>query len=181
MGSVFRYISDEAMHESDLGNCQHCDRDGVVSYDYRGEIVDPKLASDVELAEEEPGVFAACAECILGGNLKKDDYETSRMRPLVDAFAAGNEQILIAYHKIPHIPLMMQDEDWPICCGDWCEYVGYPSDYDQSVKVPDNYIFWQRSPSSQKLGFPLKPESLREVCLFGCLHCSKSFFIWQPT
>lgn len=181
MGSTFRYISDAAMEESDLGECQHCESPGIPSYNYRGEIIDPTLAANSELASKDNGIFAACAPCIHGGNLRKDEYELGRVRPIIDSFASDRIAAVRSYHLIPHIPLMMQDEDWPMCCGDWCEFIGNPPDYEASVRVPFEYQFWDHRPVNRKRDYELRPESLREVCLFRCLSCPRTYFIWQPT
>src|SRR5689334_13176110 len=108
MGSIFRYIADDALEDSDLGECQHCERPTVPSYKYHGEIIDPGLAANPALAAEEREIFAACADCILGGNLRKDDYELKQIRPIIAAFAKDGESAIRRYHQIPHIPLMMQ-------------------------------------------------------------------------
>lgn len=169
------------MTASRLGECQHCERDGVPAYDYTGRIVDPELAANVELAREDDAIFAACADCIHGGNVRKRPYELERMRPIANRFAPDANAALDSYHLIPHIPLMMQSEDWPMCCNDWCEFTGNPPDLNVSVRVPVENEFWDRGPSEFDSGFELQPESLREICLFRCLTCSKTYFIWQPT
>ena len=64
MGTTFRYIAETALESSGLGECQCCERAGVVSYNYRGEIADPSAAANPQLADEEPEIFAACADCI---------------------------------------------------------------------------------------------------------------------
>lgn len=181
MGATFRYIAETALESSELGDCQCCERASVVSYAYRGEIVDPSAAANPQLAEEDPAIHAACADCINDGLVRKDDYEISEIQSVINAFANNKEKVIDQYHQIPHIPLMMQREDWPMCCGDWCEFTGVPADYDESVKVPAQHQFWERRPVDPHWDFELRPESLCEVCIFQCLSCDKSYFIWQPT
>lgn len=181
MGATFRYIADSALEESDLGECQHCERPSIPSYAYRGEIINPQLAANVELASEDNEIFAACADCIHAGNLRKDDYELSQIQGIVNSFATDRELAIRNYYLIPHIPLMMQREDWPMCCGDWCEFIGNPPDDNASVRVPFEYEYWKTRPMKQAFDHELRPESLREVCLFRCLSCPKTYFIWQPT
>jgi hypothetical protein len=181
MGTLFRYIADSALNESGLGECQHCERPTIPAYKYNGLIVDLSRAANPALAAEDNVIFAACADCIHGGNLRKDDYELRQIQPIIVAFANDSESAVRNYHLIPHVPLMMQREDWPMCCGDWCEFIGNPPDYDASVRVPSEYQFWNRQPVNRAFGFDLRPESLREVCLYRCLTCPKKYFIWQPT
>ena len=51
--------------------CHHCETESAPIYDFFGEIVDPDLAADPQLARDEPEVSELCAECILGGNIRK--------------------------------------------------------------------------------------------------------------
>lgn len=125
MGTSFRYIAETALKPSGLGDCQCCERAGVVSYDYRGKIVDPAAAANPKLAEEEPEIHAACADCISGGLVQKDDSAIGELKGIINAFAGDKATATQQYHRIPNIPLMMQHDDWPMCCGDWCEFVGY--------------------------------------------------------
>lgn len=184
MGSVFKHIADTALQPTELGPdepCQHCQRDDVVVYDYIGRIIDPTRAADVALATDDNEIFAACADCILGGNLQKNASEIDDVRRVVNRFAADPKAALAAFSETPHIPLMMQDSDWPICCGELCEFRGNPANYDESVLVPARNQFWDRQPTDWQSDFDLRPEALREVCLFKCQSCEKTYFIWQST
>ncbi|MCC9656698.1 CbrC family protein [Rhodopirellula halodulae] len=181
MGITFRYIADIALEPSELGECQCCERAAAVSYNYRGEIVDPSAAANSKLAEEEPEIYAACAGCINAGLVRKSEYEIADIQKLINRFASDKQDAVKQYHRIPHIPLMMQGEDWPLCCGDWCEFIGVPTDYNESVRVVSQHQFWDRRPVEPHWDFELKPESLREICIFRCLSCRKTYFIWQPT
>lgn len=181
MGTTFRYIAETPLESSGLGEYQCCERAGVVSYNYRGEIAAPSAAANPQLADEEPEIFAACADCINAGLVRKSDYEIGEIQTLINAYASDKQNAAQQYHRIPHIPLMMQREDWPLCCGDWCEFVGVPADYDESVRVPSQNQFWDRRPIEPHWDFELKPESLREIRLFKCLLCDKTYFVWQPT
>ena len=181
LGATFPQIADDALIDSDLGECQCCERTDVPSYDYRGEILEPALAANPELAMSEPEIHAACDKCILSGAVKKSAHEISEVQKLIDEISRNNPNALEQYHQIPHIPLMMQREDWPHCCDAWCEYTGVPSNQQESVAVPATYQFWNRQPANPHWDFELRPESLNEVCLFQCTSCDKLFFIWQPT
>lgn len=181
MGTVFQYIADAALEPSGLGACQHCDRSNVTSYAYHGEIVDASLAANPQLAREDPEIYAACADCIRGGNLRKSTYDLSQIQRVVDGFAHDKAAAIVRYNGIPQIPLMMQNEDWPMCCGDWCEFHGNPKDTLESVDVPRKSEYWEFGIGKWEFDFELEPESLREVCVFRCRMCDRSYFIWQPT
>ena len=181
MGTTFQHISDIALAPSSLGECQHCEESAKTSYDYTGDIVDPSLAANPQLAADEPEIYAACADCINSGNLRKHKYELAEIQRVVDQFIDDKESAIEQYHRIPHIPLMMQRNDWPACCGTWCEFTGNPSSQDDSVSVPSNHQYWNSGPTDPHWNFELRPESLREVCKFNCVNCGKRYFIWQPT
>jgi uncharacterized protein CbrC (UPF0167 family) len=181
MGTTFQNIAESALESSELDDCQCCERAGVASYDYRGEMADPSTVANPQLAEEEPKIHAACAHCINGGFVRKDEYEIGEIQSIISTFTSEKEKVAQQYHRTPNIPLMMQREDWPMCCGDWCEYIGAPADYDESVQVPACHQFWNRRPVEPHWDLELKPESLRDVCIFRCHSCDKTYFIWQPT
>jgi uncharacterized protein CbrC (UPF0167 family) len=181
LGVTFRHISDDALVPSDLGECQCCERTDAPSFDYVGEIPNPSLAANPELASSEPEIHAACAKCINSGLVQKTEYELSTVSNQIGAISADNSNAIEQYHRIPNIPLMMQRQDWPTCCNEWCEFTGNPLDIAQSIGVPAIYQYWDGQPKEPHWDFELQPESLREVCLFRCLACGKLFFIWQPT
>ena len=158
--------------------CQRCQRDDAVAYDDTGRIIAPTRAADVELAMQDDDIFAAC---IQGGNLTKNASEIDEVRPVINRFAADPKAALAAFSETPHIPLLMRDSDWPICCGDLCEFRGNPASYDVSVLVPVRCQFWDRQPAAWRYDYELQPESLRQVCLFRCQGCEMTYFVWQPT
>jgi hypothetical protein len=108
-------------------------------------------------------------------------FEIDELAPVIWRFGAERDLAISNYHQIPHIPLMMQHADWPVCCNDWCEFTGNPTDYDASVQVPSSHQFWELGPARLGFDFELQPESLSEVCIFRCFKCERSYFIWQPT
>jgi hypothetical protein len=110
-------------------------------YRYSGEIIDPSLAADPVLAAEAPDIGECCADCIVGGNLRKANYRVRDARRMIARFASGEVRQLEEYHRLPEIPLFLQRDDWPICCGDWCEFTGIPTDYEESRKVPAEYEY----------------------------------------
>jgi len=181
MGSTFKYIEDGAMFPCGGTRCHHCERDDIPIYNFRGKIVNPERAKNPQLATDEPEVSELCADCILSGNIRKGDDEISRIHAIAKVRSPDLEIAIENYHAIPHIPLMMQDADWPMCCDDWCEFTGIPQDYDASALVPSNHQYWDHGPAKWGFDFELRPESLREVSAFRCLECDQMYFIWQPT
>lgn len=181
MGSIFRYIADNSLEESGLGDCQHCRRRGVPSYRYNGLIINPQLAANTEQAIKDNEIYAACANCINGGNLRKGDFRMYEIQPIINSFAIDKEAAARNYHLIPQIPCMLQRDDWPMCCGDWCEFIGNPEDDEASVCVPSQYQLWDERPVNWRFDDELLPEDLFEVSLFRCLTCPKKYFIWQST
>jgi hypothetical protein len=181
MGTTFRYIADAAFRQMDSGQCHHCGRTASPLFYYSGTIVDPDLSSDPALAREEPDVCEACGPCIVGGNLCKNDHVIGIATRLLRRFGADIPSMLDALNRTPKSPLFLQDFDWPVCCGEWCEFTGYPRTYEESVQVPSTRTLWRRGPAEWDYGFDLQPETLDEVSLFRCLHCSRPYFVWQCT
>ncbi len=171
MGSVFRQVADVAMYPCGGEQCHHCERTGVPVYRYWGEILDPALAHDPVLAAEEPEVH----------NVRKSNYRVGLVTPTVARFAADRERAMVEYHQLPDIPLFLQREDWPMCCGEWCEFVGVPGSYEESSGVPASHSYWERGPAAWRFTDQLLPESLREVSLFRCVRCNQPWFTWQMT
>jgi uncharacterized protein CbrC (UPF0167 family) len=153
----------------------------VPIYSFTGRIVDPSLAKNSALATEEPEVCELCSACILGGNVRKSDYQIREMMPIVTTLAADRARAIEEYHRIPEIPLFLQRDDWPMCCGEWCEFVGVPSSYEESRQVPGRYRYWERGPRGWRSEYELLPESLREISLFRCIVCGGEWFTWQFT
>ena len=86
--------------------------------------------------------------------------------------------------RTPRIPLFLQWEDWPFCCGDYCEYQGFPTTYEESMRVGTEIPHWEFGPKDFREIYgdtTLEPECLDEVCIFKCLKCKKEFFTWQYT
>ena len=162
-------------------SCHHCERDDVPIYRYDGEIIDPSFAKNPALAAEEPDVSELCADCILGGNIRKSDYRIREMMPVITRWATDGARAVEEFHRTPDIPLFLQRDDWPMCCGGWCEFVGVPGSRDESRQVPQDFRYWERGPVEWRFEYELFPESLREVCLFRCGACSGRCFVWQPT
>lgn len=163
------------------GQCHHCGRTVSPLFYYSGKIVDPALSADPDLAREQPEIEEACAECIAGGNLNRDTYETMEATRLLSAGGADVPRMLDAMHRHPDAPLFLRDFDWPVCCREWCEFIGVPESREEGVRVPAAFTFWRHGPAVWDYGFDLEPESLLEVNRFRCLQCSKPYFVWQCT
>ncbi len=148
-------------------------------FNFDGEIIDPDLAANPQLARDEPEVSELCAECILGGNIRKDF--TPEIQNTINRFAADHDTALAAFGRTPNIPLFIQYIDWPMCCGDWAEFIGTPENADESETVPQRFHYWERGPRDWTSDHALRPESLREVSLFRCTTCDRQLFAWQFT
>ncbi|TDS83921.1 hypothetical protein [Comamonas sp. JUb58] len=106
MGTVFKYVVDTALCSVANELCQHCERPELPVYGYRGTVVDPQLAANVELAQAEPEVFYLCADCIQGGNVvrsNRHDVEQTVQRLATDPARAWQ-----AFNQLPGIPLFLQ-------------------------------------------------------------------------
>ena len=179
MGSLFTYIDDSALFPCGGTQCHHCETDSTPIFHFDGEIIAPDLAANPQLARDEPEVSELCSNCILGGNVRKDiNPETQKT---INRFANDTDAALAAFGRTPNIPLFLQYTDWPMCCGDWAEYIGYPQTDDESELVPQNFHYWEREPREWKSEYRLRPESVREVSLFRCASCDRQLFTWQFT
>lgn len=87
MGRVFECIADDALHASGGDQCHLCERTDIPVYDYTGEIINPALAANPQLAKDEPKVSWLCADCINGGNVMRTD--TWAVANTVAQFAAN--------------------------------------------------------------------------------------------
>jgi uncharacterized protein CbrC (UPF0167 family) len=181
VGSVFRHVADTAMYPCGGEQCHHCERTGLPIYSYSGEIIDPSLAHNPALAAEEPRIEELCADCIRSGNVRKRDYRVRQILTTVTRFAADRVRAVEEYHRLPDVPLFLQGEDWPMCCGEWCEFVGVPASSAESPGVPMSYNYWEHGPTEWRFTDQLLPESLKEVSLFGCVRCGRRWFTWQMT
>lgn len=181
MGKTFRYVADAAVRGMDEGECHHCGRVVSPLFYYSGVIVDPALAAHPELAREEPHIDEACGMCILSGNLRQDGYTVGIATRLLQKFGADIPRMLEALHRMPEVPLFLQGFDWPVCCGEWCEFTGCPQTHEEIAQVPPTRVLWRHGPAEWDYGFELQPETLDEVSFFRCFHCAKQYFVWQCT
>ncbi len=190
MGSIFKYISDELLSESAETSCPAC------------RSSNPAFTIDATPEQEEwgargPRVDSLCATCIRSIPLRRLAPRDQEMvvQQLINAhygkgILKGWERlskllnICDELRRTPHIPLFLQGEDWPYCCGDFMEYIGTPSSYDESIRVAREMDHWDHGPRSFSAVYgemALEPESLEEVCIFRCFDCSSKVFTWQAT
>ncbi len=181
MGTVFRYIADGALAPCGGDQCHHCERTDAPIYSYSGRILDPARAKNPELARQEPEVYELCADCILGGNVRKHDGGMGRIISLVEAHAADKAQAVEAYHRTPELPFF-QGDTWPICCGEFAEYVG---EQPTPGTTYGDYEPWE--PMNALVArfrledfYPLdKLPVMHTMALFRCLHCPRRFWVFQ--
>lgn len=156
MGTVFRYIADaslEAHRHRDLP-CPLCEStDEVYSF----------------YAEPEGGMISeACRKCIQSLPLDviyewdseedvTDHLQTVLSYPSESAeLEAKRAAICAELRRTPRIPPFVQSDEWPLCCGDFVEYVGRP-------------------------GLPEGWDGLGGLSLFCCPRCKQDFEIFQHT
>ena len=87
------------------------------------------------------------------------------------------------YQKTPDIPLFIQYHDWPLCCKDITEFIGYPASEEELYTIGEHCIYWEKQISGKKIDFRKigNPESFKEVSKFQCLHCRGLYFTFQFT
>jgi len=179
VGSKLKYIADSALYRCGGDVCHHCESEDKPIYSYFGKVINPNKAKNVQLALEEPDMDELCVDCINSGNVKRRDYY--EFEKTIELYAKDNEYSLREINLLPDIPLFLQGADWPMCCGEWCEFQGCPESYDQSVHFPKKYKYWEQGPKGWDADYELMPESLREISLFKCSCCQEEYFTWQFT
>jgi hypothetical protein len=181
MGTLFRYVADDAIRKCSGSVCHHCEKTDIPLFSFYGTIIDPELAADPEIAREEPEVDELCAQCILSGNIAR--ASTARTDKTIDSLSADPEYSRRELNKIPECPLILQHFDWPMCCGEWCEFTGSPGTLGELVALQKNAGFWDGGVVSSAPDFERDgaPESLREVSGFRCFECGRCYYIHQFT
>jgi uncharacterized protein CbrC (UPF0167 family) len=181
VGTTFRYVADGALSPCGGEQCHHCERTDVPIYSYSGRIVDPAQSKNPDLARQEPEVYELCADCILGDNVRKLDSAMREIMPIIEALAADKLRAVEEYHRIPDLPFF-QGDMWPICCGEFAEYVG---DHPTTGTGFTDYEPWRPQNSLMarfKLAdfYPLeKLPVMHTMALFCCLHCPKRYWAFQ--
>ena len=187
MGSLFRYITDEIATRVESGECPCCQRQA------------PQFPIEVAIDDDEWTVTADCSEnlcsaCIRRLPLRKFAPRRSEkhVQEIINAHhprgTLNGEQrinrlvsICDEFRRTPTLPLFLQSEDWPWCCGDFCEYFGFPGSNEESIRIGREIQMWEGDFRQLFGDVTLQPECLREVCLFRCLKCDQQLFTWQMT
>lgn len=185
MRQVFRHVADAALQPSDLGACQLCGRADVPSYDYQGEIIHPDAAADPQLARDEPEVCCLCADCLHSGHVRGDDDAAAQLTIAQAALRRIQTRPAkpcgTAFISCPKRRCFCRAVDWPICCGDWCEFTSSPRHLAELLAAQRSHRYWQTGLGQLARDFAQDglPESLREVSLFRCLGCGQGMYTDQ--
>lgn len=187
MGSLFRYIADDIAGQATPDECPACHRH-LPLFPIEAAIDNDEWTVEADCPE------ALCAECIRRMRLRQfapRDGEATVQQIINASFPKGtlsgerriNKLVSICdeFRRTPTLPLFLQDEDWPWCCGDFCEYLGVPASYEESIRIGREMQLWGGDYRQRYGEMTLEPESLSEVCLFRCLTCDKRVFTWQMT
>ena len=182
MGSVFKYIKDEAIVSEDSSyykECQVCGKKNCSVYKASGFILKADGSHDDEDPDSE--IYVACADCIRKGKVARfGEWET-------DDFLKQNfdnwQDLQKALRITPQIPLMLQKDDWVICCNEISEFTGVPGSYEELIEYTEKAQYWERGISgySRRFREDGPPESLNEISKFECTKCKKRYWIDQFT
>jgi hypothetical protein len=179
MGTIFRLIADGALQPADpdyYTECQVCGRPRVPVYPCQGY-----LARQDGTAEESNDVYVACEDCLKQRRVVHiDEYRTD---PLIERFAQDPEAEKRLLRATPRIPLHMQGNDWPLCCGTLTEFTGSPQSLEELIRAQNTCTSWDRGPTDFNYDARQDgpPESFREVAVFRCFACGRQYWTFQPT
>jgi uncharacterized protein CbrC (UPF0167 family) len=175
MGNIFKLIANAALIPEDaeyFKECHVCGKKGVPLYSYQGHLVD----------EPDEDVYAVCKDCILDGKVEYiDDSDTDKT---INQFCTEPEVEKELLRKTPRIPLFLQYNDWPIHCGELCEFTGVPKTKEESIDIGKTYTMWDKGETTFQEMYgdeTLQPSTLNEVSTFMCRKCGKKLFTWQMT
>lgn len=187
MGSLFRYISDAIATTARTGSCVLCNSES--------QLFPIECAVDTdEWTIESDYSENLCAACIRRTPLRRflvrpgerivqqfvnQQFPKGTLPP--DERVGKMVSICDEYRRTPTFPLFLQGEDWPHCCGNFCEYLGFPESYEQSIQLGREMQCWEGDFTELYGDMTLEPESLHEVCMFRCLTCDSRMFTWQCT
>jgi hypothetical protein len=180
MGTRFELIADSALEYLDdyYKKCQVCGAQAVPLFECQGSVI-----SDVGTSDPPKDVYAVCEACVKQGRVARTcEFQTDAV---IEKFATDPKAAKELLRRTPPIPVMLQHQDWPICCGQLTEFMGVPDSYEESISIPDDYQFWEAGFRDWKEDwgddFTLEPESLDEVSKFRCRSCGRKIFTWQCT
>ena len=155
MGRTFRYVADDSLEAHRLRHvpCPLCGSE-----------------DDVYPVFAEPAggcITEACLRCIRSLPLdaimpwRSERRAADYLRGVApDVLAADREarraEMCAELRRTPRVPPFAQDDDWPLCCGDFTEYVGRPV-------LPDKW------------------DDLGGLSLFRCPTCGNGIEVFQHT
>ncbi len=155
MGIVFRYVADDSLeaHRCRDLPCPLCGATADV-YPFR--------------AEPDGGYISeACLRCIRLLPLdrivawRSERQVAEHLRETHPAMSScelevQRAEICAELRRTPRVPPFVQDDTWPLCCGNFAEYIGYP-------------------------GLPGDWQDLGGLSLFRCQQCGQEFEVFQHT
>ena len=158
MGSVFRYVADDSLeaHRPALLPCPLCGSTGNVHCFF----AKPDGPSGGWISD-------ACVGCIRSLPLdlivpwrserQAADHLRARFAQLPETEReARRATICEELRRTPRVPPFCQDDEWPLCCAEFAEYVGRP-------------------------GLPEGWHDFGGLSLFRCQHCGQEFEVFQHT
>lgn len=184
MGTTFRYISDKFVDRAPVETCVLCKT--------KGQVFPIEVAWD----QEEWELACECTEsicltCIRMLPLRRFAVRIgeSQIQQMVNShYPKGSipkderigkyGSVCDEFRRTPLLPLFVQDEDWPFCCGEFCEYLYSPQSYEEAEKIGSEIECWHGDLFDEMV---LQPETLNEVNVFGCLSCPRKLYTWQGT
>jgi len=167
MGSIFSLITDEA-----LDICEY--------KDYHCDLCSSKPAFshcvETKYEGEDREVDFLCASCIKLEDSKQitDEWEFSL------SLCQNSNSSKLELEHTPKLPCFIQEIDWPVCCGELCEFEGVPSSSD-TEQIPKLRRFWFHGVKNynKEYGCSLKSEFLKDIGFFRCNICSSKYFTFQ--
>jgi predicted RNA-binding Zn-ribbon protein involved in translation (DUF1610 family) len=188
MGEVFRYVADGALpaHRHVDLPCPICGKSGDAYYIY-ADIKEPD-GSESQISE-------ACAECIRRLDPEQvSAWDNEERLPIYLKATPGLDKraererlaaIIGELRRTPRLPVFVQWDDWPFCCGDLTEYTGEPSPAEAKALDREGQ-YWDRGPASfHDRAAALVPSAglavLGGVSAFRCPRCGKRYWTFQCT
>ncbi len=190
MGTIFKYIADNIVNRVEPTVCPCCKKQAPVF------VIDatPEQEEWSALGDRVDELCAGCIRAIPLRKLAPREQERTLQQLINHYYPKGTLSgakrfskllgICDEFRRTPRMPLFLQSEDWPFCCGDFAEFRGNPASYEESVNIGRQLQLWDRCIADYKELYgdmTLEPESLQEVSLFKCPACSKTVFTWQCT
>ena len=187
MGSHFELIADDALVPLDdhYTECQVCRTTGVPLYPAQGSLVNEDGSID-----ESRDAYAVCETCLKKGRIAHtSEWQTDSV---IERFASDPVAAKALLRTTPRIPVMLQSQDWPLCCGQLTEFTGVPTEDEGLTELLRPLTPWCGEPIDQET-LAAKPwlvrnfeedgppESLHEISLFVCRSCGKGYFTDQYT